>query len=209
MNSRFFILEGCEAVGKTTQLVKVEKALKERGLPVVVTREPGGTLFGEQIRSIVLDSAHKDTIQPLSSLFLFNAARHQWMHEIVTPALAAGNIVLSDRSFLTTMVYQGYVEGLDIEFVKSTCLKAVGNVLPEKIFLLDISSEEMQRRLKATAHEKKTRYDIMAADFHRKAREGYLAQIAAFPNLIERIDGELPVDTIANHLVERIVSTLA
>lgn len=205
MKSGFFVLEGCEAVGKTTQLKKLEQALIEKGLPVVVTREPGGTLIGEKIRSILLDATHADTIQPLTSLLLFNASRHQWMHEVVMPALAAGNIVIGDRSFLTTMVYQGYIEGLDSEFVKSICLKAINNVLPDKIFLLDISLEEMQRRLKESSAEKTTRYDIKGEDFHKKAREGYLAQIEQFPGLIEKIDGEMPVETITQTLLTRIM----
>jgi dTMP kinase len=210
MNQKFFVLEGCEAVGKTTQLKRLEQILKEKGYSVVVTREPGGTVVGEKIRSVVLDPAHADTIQPIASLMLFNAARHQWMHEVVTPALARGQIVLSDRSFLTTMVYQGYIEGIDLEFVKSLCMKAVNGVLPDKIFLLDISSEEMEHRLRASgnAAEKTTRYDVKGADFHRKAREGYLAQINEFPGLIERIDGEMPVEAITETLLTKILATL-
>ena len=211
MNSKFFVLEGCEAVGKTTQLKRLDQALTEKGFSVVVTREPGGTVVGEQIRSIVLDPAHAGTIQPIASLMLFNAARSQWMHEVVTPALAKQQIVLSDRSFLTTMVYQGYIEGNDLEFVKSLCMKAVGGVLPDKIFLLDISPEEMQRRLHAgtQAGEKTTRYDVKGEDFHRKAREGYLAQIDEFPGLVEKIDAEAPVEEITDNLLTRISAMLA
>lgn len=209
MESKFFVLEGCEAVGKTTQLKRLETALKALGMPVVVTREPGGTAVGEKIRSIVLDPAYSESIQPIASLMLFNAARHQWMHEVVTPALAAKQVVLSDRSFLTTMVYQSYIEGLDAEFVRSLCMAAVNNVLPDKIFLLDISSEEMQRRLRANVSEKTTRYDIKGEAFHRKAREGYLAQIDAFPGLIERIDAERPIEEITEALLGKITAVLA
>jgi dTMP kinase len=209
MKAGFFILEGCEAVGKTTQLKRLEQSLKEKGLPVVVVREPGGTIIGEQIRSILLDPAHSDTIQPLTSLLLFNASRHQWMEEVVLPALAEGKIVLGDRSFLSTMVYQGYVEGLDIDFVRSVCMKAISNKLPNKIFLLDISMEEMERRLKSAGDEKKTRYDVMGIDFHRKIREGYLAQIAEFPGLIEKINGEMPVEAITHQIMERVTAQLA
>lgn len=208
MKSKFFVLEGCEAVGKTTQLKRLEQALAEKGLPVVVTREPGGTPLGEKIRSIVVDRENADTIQPLTSALLFNASRHQWMHEIVKPALAEGKIILSDRSFLTTLVYQGYIENLDREFLKSLCMKAMDNVLPTKIFLIDISMEEMQRRLQTGASEKTSRYDIKGSDFHAKAREGYLAQIEEFPGLIERIDGERPIEAITEALVTRILALL-
>lgn len=211
MKSKFFVLEGCEAVGKTTQLKRLEQVLTQKGYSVIVTREPGGTAVGEKIRSVVLDPAHADTIQPIASLMLFNAARHQWMHEVVNPALAKGHIVLSDRSFLTTMVYQGYIEGIDKDFVKALCMKAVNGVLPDKIFLLDISMEEMQRRLRtgANAGEKTTRYDVKGEDFHRKAREGYLAQMAEFPGLIERVNGEAPPDEITALLAERIIAQSA
>jgi len=209
MAPKFFVFEGCEAVGKTTQLKRIEAALREKGFPVIVTREPGGTVVGEKIRSVVLDPVHADTIQPLASLLLFNAARHQWMHEVVKPALAAGKTVLSDRSFLTTMVYQSYIEGIDADFVHALCMKAVDGVLPDKIFLLDISDDELQRRLLGSREEKTTRYDIKGEAFHRKAREGYLAQVARFPGLIERIDGEGPVETITDNMLGRIVSMLS
>lgn len=204
MKSGFFILEGCEAAGKTTQLKLIEKALVERGYDVLTTREPGGTAIGESIRAILLDPAHTGTIRPLTSLLLFNASRHQWMQEIVAPALAAGKIVIGDRSFLSTMVYQSYVEGLDAEFTKSVCLQAMGGVMPDKIFLLDIPVEEIRRRLTADAAEKTTRYDTMNDAFHAKVREGYLAQIEKFPGLIEKVDGTEPVGEIADKVIERI-----
>jgi dTMP kinase len=208
MKSGFFVLEGCEAVGKTTQLKRLEQALIEKGFSVLVTREPGGTLIGEQIRSILLDAKYADTIQPLTSLLLFNASRHQWIHEVIKPALAAGKVILSDRSFISTMVYQGYVEGLDLDFVKSVCLRAVDNILPDKIFLLDISVEEMKRRLKGSPDEKITRYDIKGEDFHKKIREGYLAQIDELPGLIKKIDGESPVEDISHRLLDEILTFL-
>jgi dTMP kinase len=208
MKSGFFVLEGCEAVGKTTQLKRLEQALTEKGFSVLVTREPGGTLIGEQIRSILLDAKYADTIQPLTSLLLFNASRHQWITEVIKPALAAGKMILSDRSFISTMVYQGYVEGLDLDFVKSVCLRAVDNILPNSIFLLDISMEEMKRRLKGSADEKTTRYDVKGEDFHSKIREGYLAQIDKFPGLIEKIDGEMPVEKISEELLTNILAVL-
>lgn len=210
MDSKFFVLEGCEAAGKTTQLKRLEQALGEKGYSVIVTREPGGTVLGEKIRSLVLDPAHADVIQPVASLMLFNAARHQWMHEIVTPALAGGQIVLSDRSFLTTLVYQSYIEGIDKDFAKALCMKAINNILPDKIFLLDISIEEMQRRLRngSNANEKTSRYDVKGEDFHRKAREGYLAQIDEFPGLVEKIDAEVPVEAITDILLTKISAAL-
>jgi dTMP kinase len=206
MKSGFFILEGCEAAGKTTQLKLIEKALTARGYNVLTTHEPGGTAIGESIRTILLDPAHAGTIQPFTNLLLFNASRHQWMKEVVMPALAEGNIVIGDRSFLSTMVYQSYVEGLDAEFTKAVCLRAMGGVLPDKIFLLDIPIEEIRRRLTVDAAEKTTRYDVMDDIFHAKVREGYLAQIERFPGLIERMDGMKPLGEIANVIINKIIA---
>lgn len=208
MKSGFFILEGCEAAGKTTQLKLIEKALTECGYNVLTTHEPGGTVIGESIRTILLDPAHAGTIQPFTNLLLFNASRHQWMKEIVMPALAAGKIVIGDRSFLSTMVYQSYVEGLDAEFTKAVCLQAMGGVLPDKIFLLDIPIKEIRRRLTADAAEKTTRYDVMDDSFHTKVREGYLAQIERFPGLIKKMDGAVSVGEISNRIIDDIIATV-
>jgi dTMP kinase len=209
MKPGFFILEGCEAAGKTTQLRLIEKALTERGYNVLATREPGGTAVGESIRAILLDPAHAGTIRPFTNLLLFNASRHQWMKEIVTPALTAGKIVIGDRSFLSTMVYQSYVEGLDAEFTKSVCLRAMDGVMPDKIFLLDIPIEEIRHRLSADAAEKTTRYDVMDDSFHARVREGYLAQIERFPGLIERMNGRAPAGEIADAIVRSITEVVA
>ncbi len=208
MKSGFFILEGGEAVGKTTQLGLIEKALSEKGYKVLTSREPGGTAIGDRIRAILLDQTHANVIQPLTELFLYNASRRQWMHEVVEPALAAGTIVLGDRSFLSTMVYQAYVQGIDAEFAKEICLRAIGGKVPDRIFLLDIPTEEMLRRLKKDADNKTSRYDVMEDDFHRKVREGYLAQIERFPGLIEKIDGEAPVEEISRKIIERILDAI-
>jgi dTMP kinase len=209
MRAGFFILEGCEAVGKTTQLKRLEAALREQGHDIVVTREPGGTVIGERIRAILLDREHAAAIQPFTSSLLFNASRRQWVHEVVRPALDAGKIVLADRSFLSTMVYQSYVEGEDPVFTKEVCLKAMEGTMPDTIFLLDISLKEMKQRLVANAGEKTTRYDVKEEAFHAKVREGYLAQIDLFPGLIEKIDGEVPVEEVSGAILGKILKSVS
>lgn len=207
--SGFFILEGGEAVGKTTQLKLIGDILSERGFDVLMSREPGGTAIGESIRALLLDQTHGGVIQPMTSMLLFNASRRQWMYEIVEPALAAGKIVLGDRSFLSTMVYQSYVEGVDPEFTKEACLHAMGGKMPDRIFLLDISGEAMRRRLTDDADNKTSRYDVMEDGFHQGIREGYLAQIERFPGLIERVDGEKPVAEITEMIIAEILKAMA
>jgi dTMP kinase len=107
------------------------------------------------------------------------------------------------------MVYQSYVEGLDAEFTKSVCVKAMDGVMPDKIFLLDIPIEEIRRRLTADAAEKTTRYDVMDDSFHAKVREGYLAQIEKFPGLIEKMDGAASIEKIADEIIGRIVAAVS
>lgn len=209
MNVGFFALEGGEAVGKSTQLRRIAELLENEGFEVVVTREPGGTKIGDRIRAILLDAKHSDTIRPYTELLLLNASRHQWMHEIVLPAIEKNAIVLADRSFISTMVYQSYVEGIDAGFAKSICMKAMEGVIPDKVFLLDISLQTMMARLRENALEKITRYDTKEEAFHAKVREGYLAQIEAFPELIEKVDGEAPVEDITQHIFQRILSLMS
>ncbi len=208
MKSGFFILEGVEAAGKTTQLRLIGSALGDLGYDVLASREPGGTAIGERIRAVLLDPGNEGTIQPLTSMLLFNASRRQWMHEVVEPALAAGKIVIGDRSFLSTMAYQSYVEGLDPVFTREVCMRAMGGRMPDRIFLLDIPPEEIRRRLTKDAADKTSRYDVMDDAFHARVREGYLAQRDVFPGLIERIDGAAPPEEIARTIVGRMTDIM-
>ncbi len=208
MRPGFFILEGPEAAGKTTQLRLIVDALNAIGHDVLASREPGGTAIGERIRAVLLDPGNEGIIQPLTSMLLFNASRRQWMHEVVEPALAAGKTVIGDRSFLSTMVYQAYVEGLDPAFTREVCMKAMGGRMPDRIFLLDIPPEEIRRRLTKDAMDKTSRYDVMGDAFHAKVREGYLAQRDLFPGLIEPIDGEALPEEIARIIVGRMTDIM-
>ena len=113
----FISLEGIEGCGKTTQLEHLSAYLTFRGRSFVVTREPGGTLIGKKIRSILLDPESNDLV-PAAELLLYMADRAQHIHSLIKPQLEAGKIVLCDRYFDATVVYQGFARGLDIDFIR-------------------------------------------------------------------------------------------
>lgn len=203
--SIFIVIEGIDCAGKTTQVQRIGAALKEKGKSVCMAREPGSSEIGERVRLILKDPAYSGRMDPLTSLFLFNAARRQFIKEVVKPALAQGDIVLSDRFFLSTIAYQGYAEGLDIDFVRGLCAKTVEGCLPHKTFLLDIGMQEMKKRLTARGGAEKERYESAAVSFHEKIRQGYLAEWERDPSRIERIDGERDAAIIAEEILQKIL----
>ncbi|MBI1755152.1 dTMP kinase [Candidatus Azambacteria bacterium] len=207
--SIFIVIEGIECAGKTTQIKKVASALEAKGHKTVTMREPGSSQIGEQIRTILKDPSHKESMDPLTSLFLFNAARRQFVKEIVKPALKRGEVVLSDRFFLSTIAYQGYAEGADKEFVRSVCAKTVEGCMPKKTFLLDIGIQEMKKRLLARGGMEHDRYDQMDISFHEKVREGYLTEWEKNKSLIERINGERSEEEITQDILQRILLLLS
>lgn len=202
----FFAFEGMEYAGKTTQIEAVANDLMCRGKRVIKVREPGGTILGERLRDILKDPSYKATITPFTSMCIFNAARSQLMTEVVRPALEKGSIVLMDRSPLSTLVYQGHVEGINRETVILLCEGAIGGLtwFPMCTFFLDISLEEMQRR--QAVHRDPDRYDSMGLDFHAKLREGYLEEFNRKPQCfpIKRIDGNQKPYEITADIVREI-----
>lgn len=207
--SLFIVIEGIECSGKTTQLVRIAHALRGRGYIVNETREPGGSDIGEQIRKIVKDSHYQGTIDPLTSLFLFSASRRQFVKEVVLPALKRGEIVLADRSYLSTIVFQGYAEGIDITFVREVCKRTNEDVLPDKIFLLDITTQEMKRRMTDRIIVGGDRYDAMDVSFHDKVRDGYLAEQKKDPDHIEIVDAHGSVDAVTADILQRVEALLS
>lgn len=207
--SLFIVVEGIECSGKTTQLARIAAELRKKGYAVLETREPGGSAIGERIRSIVKDPAYATVIEPLTSLYLFSAARRQFMKEIVQPALDAGTIVLSDRSFLSTIVFQGYAEGLNIDFIRDVCARTVEGCMPDRIFLLDITTQEMKKRLAARAVAGGDRYDEMDVSFHEKVRNGYLAEQKKDAGCIELVDAQRSVEAITADILQRVEALLS
>jgi dTMP kinase len=138
-------LEGIEGSGKTTQIESMAAYLRECGRQVVVTKEPGGTELGRQIRSVLLNPDNS-AMHPVTELLLYAADRAQHVRELIQPMLAAGKIVICDRFCDSTTVYQGFVRGLEMPLIRQLNQVALGGLLPAKTFLLDLAPDEGLKR---------------------------------------------------------------
>ena len=208
----FITFEGVEGCGKTTQIRRLAENLTAAGRQVLLTREPGGCPIADQVRAILLDAANA-AMTPLAELLLYAAARAQHVGEVVKPALAAGRIVLCDRFTDATVAYQGYGRRLDRELIDrlndiaTTCR-------PDLTILLDCPAEtglaRALARIEATSGQpREERFEQEAIDFHRRVRDGYLAQAAAEPARFAVIDAAADIETIAASVAAAVAARLA
>jgi dTMP kinase len=196
--SLFITFEGPEGSGKTTQIELLSEYLEEKGYPVLATREPGGTSIGNQIRAILL-APHNADMLPASEALLFSAARAQIVHQVIRPHLAQGHIVLCDRYADSTMAYQGYGHGLELEMLRAITALATGGLKPDLTVYLDIDVEGgLQRKLAAhkMGNAEWNRIDRQVAAFHRRVREGYLKMAAGEPDRWLLIDATQHLEAI-------------
>jgi len=205
----FIVIEGIDGSGKTTQAINLASSLQKQGHDVLLSREPGGSALGEHIRAIVKDISNSTALDPYTSLLLFNAARRQYIKEFVLPALSSGKVVITDRFYLSTIAFQGYAEGLDLAFVKQLCMKTVEGVAPDKVFLLNITIDEMKQRLSNRQEALFDRYDQMDVSFHERVRNGYLTEQKNESDNIELIDGERSQEAIAEELLSRALTLMS
>jgi len=208
--SLFITFEGPEGSGKTTQMELLRDYLEEKGYSVLATREPGGTSIGDQIRTILLDP-HNTEMLPASEALLFSAARAQIVHQVIRPHLERGGIVLCDRYADSTLAYQGYGHGLDLEMLRTITALATGGLKPDLTIYLDIDVEEgLQRKLAAHKAGKTewNRLDRQEAAFHRRVREGYLQMAADEPNRWLVIDATQPLEAIQALIRARVEEKL-
>ena len=183
MQGRFITIEGVDGSGKTTQLQLTARYLLDRGYEVVTTREPGGTTMAERIRGLVLDA--DESINPRTELMLYLAARAEHVEKVIRPALAAGKIVLCDRFADSTMVYQGFVRGIETAKVKALCEFAAGGLQPDLTILLDAAPEALlQRRADRGVQD---RFEQEGLDFQKKVRDGFLSMADADPARIKKV----------------------
>ncbi len=174
--SYFITLEGPEGSGKTSHAKALAEHLRSLGWNVLHTREPGGTSIGDQIR-IVLGSLENTTMRPSTEFLLFSASRAQLVEEVIRPHLEAGGVVVCDRYFDSSLAYQGYGHGLDLEALRQITRFATGGLTPDLTLLLDLPAEDgLKRRQEGGSWN---RLDAYALEFHRRVRDGYLALAAA------------------------------
>ena len=190
----FITLEGPDGSGKTTQAHLLVAWLRERGLPVVQTREPGGSDIGDQIREILHDSANA-RMMARTEFLLYSASRAQHVEELILPALEEDRIVISDRYADSSIAYQGYGRGLDLETILSVTAFATQGLEPDLTLYFDIAAGEgLQRRL--LSGEAWNRMDAEALAFHERVRRGYLELADAAPSRWVVIDADRRVEDV-------------
>lgn len=202
MKGLFIVMEGPDGSGKTTQINLLEQYLKEAGYECLITREPGGTVIGEEVRELILNPEYKE-MSPVTEMLLYAASRAQLVHEVIGPALEAGGIVISDRFVDSSIVYQGIARNLGISTVAAVNAPGIGIYRPDGIFFIDLSEAEGIRRKKN--QKKLDRMEQESIDFHHLVSEGYRKVLAERPEVI-KIDGGKDIDVIQkkirNHVDE-------
>lgn len=179
----FITFEGPEGSGKTTQIKTLHDYLVGLGYDVLLTREPGGTGIGDQIRAVLHD-VRNIAMLPNTEILLYSASRAQIVGEVIRPALQRGQIVLCDRYADSTLAYQGYGHGLDLEILETITRFATGGLKPDLTIYLDIPIEEgLRRKRKAfeAGESEWNRMDCKEIPFHQRVRAGYLQMAAAEP----------------------------
>lgn len=192
--------EGPEGSGKTTQIPIATEWLRSKGFPVVVTREPGGTDIGDQVRG-VLTRLSNTSMGPSAELFLFLASRAQLTYELIQPALADGNIVVCDRFTDATLAYQGYGHGLDLAFLKSMNTFATQGRVPDLTILLDVDPEVGIARRRSGGGEW-NRLDAMQMEFHKKVRSGYHSLVAQEPWRWRVVDASRSHEEVSRAIID-------
>ncbi len=190
----FITLEGPEGSGKTTQIYLLAGWLRQQGYQVVLTREPGGTAIGDQIRGVLHDMDNT-AMDARTEILLYSASRAQHVAQLIRPALAAGKIIISDRYADSTLAYQGYGRGLDLEMLTTITTFATGGLTPDLTLYLDIVAKEgLQRR--RLGGDEWNRLDAEALDFHQRVRSGYLEMIKREPDRWAVIDAARSVEEV-------------
>jgi dTMP kinase len=201
----FITLEGPEGSGKTSHIPHLVEFLREKGWTVFPTREPGGTSIGEQVREI-LHSLKNTEMNPRTETLLYQAARAQFVEQVIRPRLALGEVVLSDRYADSTLAYQGYGHQQDLQQVRSLILYATGGLLPNLSILLDVEVEiGLGRKTKSSEWN---RLDAYTVEFHRRVRAGYLDMVALEPERWVVLDASQPWDAVQQDLRHAILMKL-
>lgn len=193
ITGKLFTFEGSEGSGKSTQIELLADELEGMGHEVIVTREPGGTEIGEEIRHLLIHSNSNRGMTPETELLLFAAARAQLVREVMLPALKAGKIVLCDRFLDSTTVYQGAARSISDDPVSFINQFAVGSVTPDLTFILDVPVEESLARVRRRISDIPDRMEQENVDFYRKVREGYLILARSLPERFHVVDGTKPL----------------
>ena len=204
----FITMEGLDGCGKSTQLERLAEALRERGLKVLVTREPGGTPLGEGVRDLLTSEA-SNAIVPTAELFLIVGARAQHVAECVRPALASGHVVISDRYTDSTVAFQGYGRGLDLGLIEKMNAAATGGLRPDLTIVLDLEPEQAQARMSPRpVGGLLGALDVEKLEFHGRVRRGYLDLAAAEADRIRVVEAAGTADETHAGVMQAVLPIL-
>ena len=196
MKGLFIVMEGPDGSGKTTQINLLKEYLEEAGYECLITREPGGTVIGEEIRQLILNPEHKE-MSPVTEMLLYAASRAQLVHEVIGPALEEGKIVISDRFVDSSLAYQGYGRKIGIDEVYSINMFAIEGKLPDKTIYLDIDAKTGLDRINAN-RASLDRLDQESEDFHNLVHAGYEAVVEKYKDRMVIVDASKSVDEVIN-----------
>lgn len=205
----FVSFEGGEASGKSVQVQRLAASLRERGVEVVLVREPGGTPAGERIRDILLH-ARDVALTPESQALLFMAARAQLVRDVIRPALERGAVVIADRYVDSTLAYQGFAGGADVGGLRDLARFAVGPTVPDRTFLLDVPVDVIAERSRAREADRPwDRFEARERAYHERLREGYLRLAAAEPRRFVVVPGDRAEGDVARDILREVDALLA
>ncbi len=200
----FITFEGGEGCGKSTQQRLLARRLEAAGLTVRTLREPGGTIVGEAVRSVLLDPEHSG-LDATSEVLLYEAARAQLVAEVIEPALEAGEVVLCDRFFDSSTAYQGHARGLPLAQIESLNRIATGGLMPDRTLLLDIDAALGVQRATCDGADRLECEDIA---FHERVRAGFLRIAAENPERVHVVDASGELEDVAARVADELSDLL-
>lgn len=201
MSGLFISFEGVEGAGKTTQIKLFHKYLEGKGYKVILTREPGGTPIGEKIREVLLDPENKE-MNYMTELLLYCASRAQHLHEKILKKKKEGYIVICDRFSDSSLAYQGYARGIDIDLIEILNKTVVGDNMPDMTILIDIDPEKsLDRAIKSSKQEGGDRIEQEKIEFHKRVWQGFREIARKDPKRVKTFDGDLDISEIHEKIV--------
>lgn len=205
MTGTFITVEGPDGAGKTTQLQLLADRLTAEGYEIVMTREPGGTRIGNEIRSLILNPDFQE-MNEMTEILLYAASRAQHVNELIRPALAAGKIVLCDRFIDASIAYQGYGLGYAIEQVRSINQQATNHLTPDRTYLFDLTvSESKQRMMDRGALDRIEQRDDA---FRQRVYDGFMTLAVQEPERIQLVDANQSIESLQTELCKDVLTYL-